>query len=268
MFQFIGYSFFGDENALNSAPSNVDNITSTQLTNAIFDHFNVTKNTDTPFSTNKPDQWDYDTIMNADFDNSIEAGNVDFLVDQVSSIKIKRRVRGTFDWLTLGSVPINTVEDLEFVFTDRLNAYGVEYEYAFVPVLEDVEGEYIINSVFSEFDGVFIGDADSIFRLMFEVGYGTVQRNQQVGTFTPLGKKYPVVVANGLLSYETGSVNATLLNEDFEETGIIDKTAIVSYRKNITDFLTNKHAKILKDLTIFSNILGLLYSDVKNNKCA
>ena len=216
MLQFIGYNFFSDGNALNTAPSNVDNITTVKLSNAIFDHFNITQNTSTEVTTTIPTVWDYDTIMDADFAGNISAGNVDFLIEQISAIKIKRRVQGEFNWLTLQTIPVNSVEDLNFVFNDMLNQYGVQYEYAFVPILEDVEGNYIINSVFSQFNGVFIGDANNIYKFLYEVEYGSNARNQQIGVFQVLGQQYPVLVANGALSYESGSVTATILNDDFE----------------------------------------------------
>lgn len=247
MLQFVGYNFFADVNALDSAPSSVDNITSTQLSNAIFDHFNVTKNTNTLFSTDIPANWDYDTILDASFDGVLNAGNVDFLVDQISAIKIKRKAHGTFNWLTLKTIPVDNIEDLTFVFNDFLNGYGITYEYALVPVLNDIEGNYIINSVFSQFNGVFIGDAEQTFKFLYDVEYGSNARNQQVGTFQPLGKQYPIIVANGLLSYESGSVSATILNDDYEDTGIIDPSAIVQKKTIIKDYLTNKKAKLLKD---------------------
>ena len=264
MFQFVGYNFFSDGDALNTAPSNVDNITNVKLTNAIFDHFNVTRNTNTAVSTTIPTQWDYDTIMDADFNGNIEAGNVDFLIDQISAIKIKRRVQGTFNWLTLKTIPVNTVEDLTFVFNDLLNQNNVTYEYALVPIIEDVEGGYIINTVFPQFNGVFIGDAETIYKFLYEVEYGNNQRNQQIGVFQVLGKQYPVFVANGELSYESGSVTATILNEDFQQNGI-DRTAITQLKDAIKDFLTNRKAKILKDfnsnewLCIVNSNIGVTY---------
>lgn len=259
MFQFVGYNFFADGNALDSAPSSVDNITTTQLSNAIFDHFNITRNTNTPFSTTIPSGWDYDTILDANFEGNLNGGNVGFLIDQISAIKIKRRVQGTFTWLTLKTIPVNDVEDLSFVFNDFLNAYGVEYEYALVPIINEVEGNYIINSVLSQFNGIFIGDAEQVFKFLYDVEYGTNARNQQVGTFQPLGKQYPVIVANGLLSYESGSVSATILNDDYEDTGIIDPVAIVQKKTIIKDYLTNKKAKLLKDWN--SNIWLCMITD-------
>lgn len=265
MFQFLNYNFFGDGDALNNAPSNVDNITSVKLLNAIFDHMNITRNTSTAVSTNIPTTWDYDTIMDADFAGNISAGNVDFLIEQISAIKIKRRVQGEFNWLTLKTIPVNNVEDLTFVFNDLLNKHNVMYDYALVPIIEDIEGEYIINSILSQFNGVFIGDAETIYKFIYEVEYGSNQRNQQVGIFQVLGQQFPIFVANGSLSYESGSVTATILNNDFEQTGIIDRTAITQQKNAIKDFLTNKKAKILKDwnsnewLCIVNSNIGVTY---------
>lgn len=251
MLQFLNYNFFSDINALDNAPSNVESINNVKLTNAIFEHFNVTQNINTEVNANIPTAWDYDTILDANFENNLNAGNVDFLVEQISAIKIKRRVQGTFDWLTLATIPINSVNDLNFVFNDLLNKNGVQYEYAFVPIIENVEGNYIIDTVFSQFNGVFIGDAQNIYKFLYEVAYGSNSRNQQVGIFEVLGQQYPVFVANGSLSYESGSVTATILNDDYEKTGVIDRIAITQQKDIIKDFLTNKKAKILKDLNIF-----------------
>ena len=251
MLQFLGYNFFSDGDALNNAPSSVPNINTITLSNAIYDHFNVTTNTNTPVTTTIPTEWDYDTVLNADFNGNLDAGNVDFLIEQISAIKIKRRVQGDFNWFTLATIPVNTVEDLNFVFNDLLNQYGVQYEYAFVPIMGSLEnpaeGNYIINSILSQFNGVFIGDAENIYKFFYEVEYNSNARNQQVGVFQVLGKQYPVLVANGALSYESGSVTATILNDDFAQTGIIDRTAITQQKDAIKDFLTDKKAKILKD---------------------
>lgn len=247
MFQFLNYNFFSDGDSLNSAPSNVNNITSTKITNAIFDHLNISKDTSISPSTTIPTNWDYDTILDAGFEGNISAGNVDFLVEQISYVKIKRRIRGAFNWLTLKTIPINSMEDFTFVFNDMLNGYDIEYEYAIVPVMQDIEGEYLINSILSKFNGVFLSDYTTIYKFLYDVNYGTNSRNQQVGTFEPLGSRYPIIVANGDLSYESGTVSATILNDDFENTGVINPSDIVNKKTAIKDFLTNKKAKILKD---------------------
>ena len=257
MFQFIGYDFLGGPDALRSAPGEVNNITSTKLTNAIYDNFNITRDT-TEFGESEFPDWDYDTILNADFNDNIFGGNLKYLVDQVTGIKIKRRIKGEFDWVTFKYVPVTSLESLNFTFNDFLNAYGTEYEYALVPMLNDIEGEYIVNSILSKFSGVFIGDAKQTFSFLHDVNFTSNSRNQQVATFEPLGRKYPVIVANGVLSYESGQVTASVVNDDFDKTGNIDRPAIVQKKNKIKDFLTNKKPKILKDL-----ILGQFHSNME-----
>ena len=247
MFQFIGYNFFSGPKALDSAPSMIENITGTELSNAIFDHFNVTRDTSIAPTMDKPLEWTYDTVLNVDFDGNTNAGNLNYILQQISGIKIKRRIKGAFDWLTLKYIDISSLEDLSFTFNDFLNGYNIEYEYAFVPVINGVEGEYIINNVLSKFNGVFIGDAEQVFKFLYGTNYTANSRNQQVGTFMPLGKEYPIIVANGVLSYESGTFTGTVLNDDFEQNGQIDRAAIVSKKDVLKDYLTNKKPKILKD---------------------
>ena len=171
MIGFIGYNFCADGNALDPTPTNVNNITTTRLQNGIFDHFNVTRNVTFDYSSIIPIDWDIDTIMDANFKGNISAGNVDQVASGITGIRVKRRVKGTFDWITIKELPVEKSEDLSFVVTDNLNAYNVEYEYAFVPMLGDVEGNYIIESILSKFEGVFICDADTVFKFMAGVEY-------------------------------------------------------------------------------------------------
>ena len=249
MFQFIGLSAFAGQDCLNPTPAQVDDIKTTRVTNAIFDQFSATKNVTEPFEVSLPTVWDYDTIMDATFDGNIEAGNVEFALNQITEVKIKRRVRGTFDWLTLKSIPIHSVSDLSFAFEDRTNTHGVEYEYAFVPVLNNAEGDYIINSILSDLEGVFIGDADTCYRFLYDVQYGTNARKVNVGTFQPLGRKYPIVISNGLLSYDTGSISGIVLDDDFENTGVINSAKTNEKKRKLKDFLADKKPKILRDWT-------------------
>lgn len=247
MFQFVGLDFFSGDRALEYTPTEVDNITSTKLSNAIFDHFNVTRDVKIKPSMDIPKDWTYDTILNAAFDNTTSAGNLDYMIQQIASVKIKRRVKGTFDWMTLSYVQVENVQDLAFTFNDFLNVYGTEYEYALVPITNEVEGNYIIDSVMSKFSGIYIGDAAQSFKFLYDVNYSSNARNQQIGTFMPLGRAYPIIVANGVLSYESGNFTGSILNDDFDKTGIIDRVAITKKKNQIKDYLTNKKPKILKD---------------------
>lgn len=248
MFAILGYDFCRDENALNPSPLRNANFNSTKLENGIFSHWYVTKDVTSPYSSEEPTIWDYLTIMDANFNGTLQAGNIGYLIDNIEGIKIKRRIVGEYDWVTIKYITIRELGDsLSFTINDYLNKSGVEYEYAFVPVMEGIEGNYVSNTVSSKFNGVFVCDAETIYKFYAGVEYGNSERVQKIGMFEPLGRKYPVFVSNALLNYETGSFEGTILNNDFIQTRALDNMAMIKERESLLDFLTNKKAKILKD---------------------
>lgn len=248
MIGLIGYNFCADGNALDPTPTDVNNITYTRVQNGIFDHFNVSRDTSFDYSSIVPTDWDVNTLMNADFAGNVSAGNVAQVATGITSVRVKRRIKGTFDWITIREIPVNAPEDLSFVITDNLNAYNVEYEYAFVPVMEDVEGSYIIESILSKFEGVFICDMDTVFKFYAGVEYDGNDAVQQVGVFQPFNRKYPIIVSNSIMQYQTGNVGGWVLPEDYEDTHVFDRSKIVKEKEVLLNFLMNKKPKILKDM--------------------
>lgn len=247
MIGFLGYNFCSDGNSLDPVPTSINNITDTRLSNGIFDHWYLTADTSEPYPTTIPEQWDYDTIMDADFNGNVSAGNVDFTLAQITGFKIKRRIVGSFDWVTLAELPVATLADLSLSFNDNLNSNYIDYEYALVPMLNEIEGDYITNEIISQFDGVFICDLDTVYKFYAGVEYGEGTRVQKVGVFEPMGRKTPIVVSNALTNYETGNVTGTVLPSDYGQTSNYQPVAMVQERKQLLDFLTNGKAKVLKD---------------------
>ena len=247
MIGFLGYNFCRDGNALDPTPTDINNINYTRVQNGIFDHFNVSKNAEFDYSSIIPTKWDVNTIMDANFEGNILAGNVAVMAANVTSVRVTRRVKGTFEWTTIREIPVTKPEDLSFIITDNLNAYNVEYEYAWVPMTNDVEGNYTIESILSQFQGVFICDVNNIFKLQAGVEYNNNDANQQVGVFQPYNRKYPVIVSNSLINYQTGTISSWVLPEDFEDSKSLDRFEITKEKEAILKFLMNKKPKIIKD---------------------
>ena len=247
MFMMCGYNFCSDGNALDPSPIVNNGFTDVTLRNGVFDHWNVNRDVTSPYSSAIPTDWDYLTIMNANFNGDIESGNSEFSLGNIDGIKIKRRKVTDFDWVTLTYFDASELESLNFVFNDNIAASGYTYEYAFVPVVGGTEGNYITNTIGAKFDGVFICDLDTIYKFYAGVKYGTNERVQKIGVFEPYGRKYPVVVSNSLINYETGSVTGTVLADDYLKTKAMNRIAMVKEQRALKDFLTNKKAKILKD---------------------
>ena len=257
MLGFIGLNLMFDENAIDASPSNVTNINYVELKNGIIDGLYVTKDISKPYT--EMGEWDNNTVMRATFDNSLMAGNIDFLGQEISKILVKRREADniTADWLTLYSVDIdNKVGNLNFTVTDHYNKANTNYIYALVPLLlqeqdgvtVEVEGAPIeSNVILSQFDGVFICDMNNIYKLYADVEYDTMTVNQQAEAHVTLGNKYPIVVSNSQSRYRTSGVTATVLTPSYFDDRILDRNEMVEYRKILEAFFANNKPKILKD---------------------
>ena len=246
MISFVGYNFLSDLNSVDPYPTNVGIFNQVEIYRAIYDHIDISNDT-TITSNIPPTQWDFGTILDCNFNGNISGGTIKDFSSGITQVRVKKRKVGEFDWQIIKTYDISSSEDLSFVFNDYLTATNTEYEYAYVPVFGSVEGQYAISTVMSQFDGVFICDANTIFKFNMGVEYGSTDIVQQVGTFTVLGRKYPIVMSNGLANYQTGQLSGLVLPEDYEDTRTIDRIAITRRRNKLMEFLTNKKPKIIKD---------------------
>lgn len=262
MFSFLGYNFVQDGNSLDIAPTSVNNVTTVQVQNGIFDHFHLTSNVTSDYSPIKNTEWAYLDIIVANFDGNINGGNVNFLLQYLTAIKVKRRIKGTFNWVTLKTVTVKAFEDLNFAFNDYIAANNTDYEYALVPILNGAEGDYITNSITSQFKGVFICEKDSIYKFYAGVAYGTGKRVKKIGVFEPYGSKYPVIVANAKTNYYSNSISFTVLPLDYEKNRIMDRYEINKLTEEILNYITNNKAKIIKD---WNNSIHLVYPSSEPN---
>ena len=212
MISFVGYNFLSDLNSVDPYPTNVGIFNQVEIYRAIYDHIDISNDT-TITSNIPPTQWDFGTILDCNFNGNISGGTIKDFSSGITQVRVKKRKVGEFDWQIIKTYDISSSEDLSFVFNDYLTATNTEYEYAYVPVFGSVEGQYAISTVMSQFDGVFICDANTIFKFNMGVEYGSTDTVQQVGTFTVLGRKYPIVMSNGLANYQTGQLSGLVLPE-------------------------------------------------------
>lgn len=255
MLQFVNYNFLMDGNALDPYPTNIQELDSVMIQNAYYDNLFITKEVTNGYSMEIPESWDIYTILLAGFDNTLKAGSIDYSLEDIDYIRIKRRKFGEFDWETIFQKKIDTLQDLVFSGEDYFAINNTEYEYAWVPVLSNTEGNYIVHQIESKFRGVFIADADVIYKLSAGVSYGPSEQTQLVAVYNPLGKKYPIYVSNGATNYQTGSVTAKIIG-NYENTHTFNRKEMVEYKNALLKWLTNKRAKVLKD---FNGNIWLIY---------
>lgn len=249
MIQLLGYNFLLDGDSLNPYPTNVGEITSATISHAMYKGLYMTE--DTVISeddTTIPTDWDIYTRLLAHFNDSYFAGSIDYSYAEVKSVRIKRRKKGEFEWATIFERQITSPDDFYFTGTDYFAMNNEEYEYAWVPVdSQGAEGGYeFVQTVLSQFNGVFICDADVIYKFLMGVAYGSSQQAQQVGIYNPLGQKYPIYVSNGAINYQTGSLSAKLVG-NYEDTHQFNRKEMVQQKNALLQWLTNRRSKIIKD---------------------
>lgn len=264
---FLGYDFLRDRYCWQPTPTDFTNINNIRIENGIYDRLNITKDVSFDYTTELPGEWNLQTQLDATFDGNIRAGNIGYILAQISSIKVKRRVKGTFDWITLFTVPINEITDVDFVRYDYIAKNNETYEYAIVPVIGNTEGEYSINSIKSEFYGIFITDNKLSYKFLEGASYSGNERSNQTGIYEPYGSKYPVVIKNGALSYDKGTLTGTVITFDANQE--LDREETIKRLKAIENFLTEPTGKVLKDfngniwlVSITDNIPVTYYSEV------
>lgn len=291
MLGFMGVNLMFDKDAIDPIPTVVNNINGVSVSSGEINHLVITKDISST-SIDSPDYttWGLDTIMNAQFLGTLAAGSVDFLGQTISKILIKRRVSTdvTAKWTVVGQIDINgDVSALQFDYKDVTNKAQTYYRYGLVPVFSqmqpngvtiEVEGTPIeSDEVFSEFNGVFICDKDSFYRLYAGVEYGDTIVNQVVGVHETLGSEYPIIVANSKTKYKSGSLSAKVVNEDLlEESGFSEpldndttfsRLQMSEMANDLSKFLTDKKPKILKDwngnvwLVVFTDKPSVSYSN-------
>jgi len=255
----IGYNFLSDEDSLTPSYINIGNIYKIIVSNAIYDEINIIDDGQYVFNINKSN-WDYNNILLCVFQNNLNGGNVDFTDKTVSFLKIKRRKIEEFDWQDLHSF-VYDKNAIDYEFYDKYVESGQEYEYTILPVTSDgTEGDLInIKNITSIFDGVFLINKDSMFRLIYNLEYNSIERVMQNEEYTPIGSKYPIIVSNGDIDYEKGSLKALVITED-SETGAIDRRQEKLLRKQLLNFLTSKKPMLLKDGNSNIYIISILGS--------
>lgn len=240
--------------------ANVLPIQEVTLRNADFSYLHVTKNLLNSLPTSILMSWVSSTIMDATF-NNLNAGNLDFLSDNINKLIVQRSRTDSGDgsWVTLFEIPIENQSELSFTVNDFTNISGATYVYKIVPILNqsgvEVEGVGSISEeVESLFDGVFICTSDDFIKLYAGVKYNDMQAVQITGVHQTLNNKYPIIVSNSKVGYHTGGLSGTILNKDYGEIDVesgtriqLDSKKIVQRRKEVEDFINNKHPKILKD---------------------
>ena len=214
----------------------------------IYDNLDITKDVTKTISSTMP-EWDYNTELDCNFNNNINGGNTNMLLSQLTAIKIKRRLYGTYDWLTIYEKDINTIDDLLITTQDPYIPVGQKFQWALVPVLTGgIEGNYVIQDLTTQFNGVFISNKkDNIYKLYDSVVYGTGTQNIRLGQLQPIGTKYPILIQNGAVNNYSNTITANLYGYNFGTTRTIDRADVIQQANDLSNLLIKGNSFCITD---------------------
>lgn len=264
---FLGRAACGDRNSMTASTVHMNDINDITLQRGAFDELYVNTKVTTTWDGQIPDEWDFDTRIHAGFNGDLFGGNVDYTAEIVSTVLVKRRMKGTLQWQSYFEIPIESNEDFDFIRNDYLCRNGYEYEYCLVPTLNGVEGEYSsnhnISTILSEFDGVFIIEKDMAYHSVINTSV-EIARNFASSVIETKGRRRPIVFYNGDTNYREFNVEATFVQFD-PDTCQFDFTRNDSFREQVDDFLTDKKAKILKSEDGYMALVSISDSPISHS---
>ena len=190
-------------------------------------------------------EWDYNTLLNADFDSDLIAGSKDFNIQKTDHLVVRRREVGKQTWATLFVKEIFAIEDFNIHFVDKYARAEADYEYKISSYLNGIENTTIIENIYSDFDGIYITDKDCLYGTIYNLDSCDTTRNITTQLLELLNSKYVHVISNSSADYDSGSVSGVFMNYD-TKTDSLDKQSTYQQRRDIQNRLANKKPLILK----------------------
>lgn len=265
MFMFCKTSFLASRHCMDASPSGAENINNIKISNGVYDDLYISKENKLYNEENLsiPTEWQTDTVLHAKFNGSLNAGSVDFVLSQISSIVIKKQMVGDNTWENIEQRFVTTPDECIFTINDRYVRSGVQYRYALVPVYNGIEGDSYYDYITPEFEGIFIlgqintddNIADS-YHAVANIRMST-SKNRPSAVINTIDSPYPYVVTNGQNNYYSGSTSALFVRTDKDayDWQFYDSW---KYREELMDFLCDGKPKILKHFDGRMYLIGVI----------
>lgn len=242
------YNFFGlDEGACFDTPICTEMLDELAMNQGTYDEIYVDLDTTIPNTTDKPTKWQIQTILNAKFKGDLDAGSVGADGFTVTHIQMYRSVYGSGQWDLQAQFDYDPEYNV-YDYIDRYVQNGTTYQYAVVPVANQVQGDMLMSDAVSvQYEGIFLTDRKENRRLEFDIELGEVNYNSSSSINEPLNGQYPIAVF-GNTNYRSGSLSTLPLSKaTIAMAGAgIDKLQEQINRNKWIDFINNRKAKVLR----------------------
>jgi hypothetical protein len=244
----IGYNFFNlEEGCFWDSPVCTDMLDELQLNEGTYDEAYIDLNTTVVDDTAKPTIWTLTTIMDSKFKGDLDGGSIGADGFNVNKIQLYRTIYGTSQWNPIGQFEYNPDFNV-YNYVDRYVQNGASYQYAIVPVANEVQGDKLVSDIVkAEFEGIFITDRKENRRLEYDISLGDVTYNTNSAINQPINNPYPIVTF-GNSKYRSGTLSVLPLSKEtiaMAGSGI-DKLAEQINRQEWLDFLNNGRAKVVR----------------------
>lgn len=240
---FLGFDFCSGKYAMTPNYTNIGNVTSIRLSNGTYDHLYLSANAEKTIESLN-DDWEYETKINADYSESLDGGNTGFSLKNTDTIVIKKREKGTMNWVTIFTIPISTADDFNFVKEYNYGSSDTDYDFMIISSIGGRQNSYEITECKSNFEGICITDKEYFYRTIFNITESDLVQNMTNNTVALLNNKYPAIISNSDDNYTSGTITAAFLQ--VENCEIVTGKKSTKYRTDIVNWLCNKKAKILK----------------------
>lgn len=240
---FLGIDMFSGKYSMAPNYFSVGTLTEAKLSNGTYNHFYLSADPNKTVQ-NIYDDWEFYTKINANYNESMDGGNTGFSLKNTDTIIIKRREHGTMDWVTVFTIPVNKLEDFNFMKEYNYGRADTHYDFMLISSIGGIQNSYEFSECKSDFEGICITDKDHFFKTIYNVEPIDITENNNESILNMLNNTYPVIVSNGCSNYSSGSVSAVFLK--IENCDAVSRYQATKYRNEIMSWLTNKKAKILK----------------------
>lgn len=237
-----------DEFAIPCTPTSTKDIKEVHIKNGKYEKFYVTKEIDGELDNSFPDDYGFNTILYAQFDkNSSNAGNVDWELNNVSHILIKKKEKGTFNWTTIAVQEVTDIHNIEVFGVDYTCAAKTTYAFAVVPSFYGIEGNYDIEEIDSDFDEFFFISKDGLVHTSLSDGFLNTTNNTPSSTLITINDRFPTKVRNTCANYKTGSFTGSFFyfDEELCDYDLSDR-AITNMQNEVISFLSDGNPKLIK----------------------
>jgi len=184
--------------------------------------------------------WTPDTILLAEFNHSLDGGNVINLPAALTGFQIYRKEAGSSTSTLLTTVPNGTLQYVDYT----TQAYKT-YSYEIVPITDTEIGSPLIpDTIYTDYFGWYLMDYDTpstVYKFDLNIKSGTISNETDVTTYQNYTQKPSV--AQGERNYIKGEISF-MAGEISAVDGTLQQTS--DYLTDLRTFINNQKPKLFK----------------------